>query len=81
MHWPTHCAWCGAVLMGGATQHTPECWLRAENLQRGIADSPLLGRSPLQDLRAACECRTCGHVASSHFQGMCLECGREGCWS
>ncbi len=22
---PSHCLWCGAYLMGGATQHEPDC--------------------------------------------------------
>ena len=29
MDLPTHCLWCGVVLMGGATKHQPECWLSA----------------------------------------------------
>jgi hypothetical protein len=28
-----------------------------------------------------CECRTCGHAASSHIGGCCFECGRAECWS
>lgn len=84
---PARCLWCGAVLMGGATVHRPECWLSPLTLWPELP-APL--RAELKHKFATgqwrigdeCTCRTagCGHRASSHIGGTCFECGREGCW-
>jgi len=80
---PTYCAWCGAYLQGGATQHAPDCWVPL--LPTAWLNTEPLGVSPIAALRRAmaadCACRTCGHRAGSHICGSCFECGREGCWS
>lgn len=86
MTWiPTHCAWCGALLMGGATQHAPSCWIGHIGEVSALADAiaaRVREKFETGEWRFAdqCECRTCGHVASSHIGGHCFECGRENCW-
>jgi hypothetical protein len=104
----THCIWCGAYLMGGATQHAETCQIHVlrslardvpERLHQdivhaaphefGCACPVCLHVRALTEQKVAsgewiildCECRTCGHRASSHIGGHCFECGREACWS
>jgi hypothetical protein len=74
---PTHCAWCGAFLMGGLTQHGPECWIPRIGEDLGEVER----RAGKWLALAECHCRTCGHAASSHVAGYCFECGRARCWS
>jgi hypothetical protein len=79
---PTHCAWCGAYLQGGATVHRPDCWVTAMvracfNVTVEKFEEQARYFKPLE-----CMCRTCGCVAADHEpDGSCLLCGRHQCWS
>jgi hypothetical protein len=88
---PTHCMWCGAPLMGGATVHRADCFIARLQHRIGaelelpadlkVEVEQALGWSDARLASADCECRTCGHRATSHIGGSCFECGREACWS
>jgi len=45
---PSHCLWCGAPLMGGATKHQADCWLT--NLEIVDTEPPFAGTSPIETL-------------------------------
>jgi len=57
---PTHCAGCGAYLMGGATEHTPECPIRK------LIEEQFPGLKPPEPL----PCPACGgDFAGEHKPG------------
>jgi len=60
---PTHCLWCRALLMGGATVHRPDCFIvrlqqrlglelnLPPHLQVEIEQAPIAGISPIASVR------------------------------